>query len=136
MILIDAGPLVALISVGDRHHRACRATLESLEEPIGTVWPAMTEAMYLLRTSWAAQQALWEMLERGTVTLIPLAGDDLPRMRDLMGKYRDLPMDLADAALVRIAEREKIRRIFTLDRRDFTVYRPIGIGRFTILPSR
>lgn len=136
MILIDAGPLVALISAGDRHHRACRQTLETLEEPLGTVWPALTEAMYLLRTSWAAQQALWEMLERGTVTLIPLAIEDVPRMRDLMGKYRDLPMDLADAALVRIAEREKIRRIFTLDRRDFTLYRPLGIGRFTILPGR
>ena len=136
VILIDAGPLVALISAGDRHHRACRQTLETLDEPIGTAWPALTEAMDLLRTSWAAQQALSEMLERGTVTLVPLAIDDLPRIRDLMGKYRDRPMDLADAALVRIAEREKIRRIFTLDRRDFTLYRPIGIGRFTILPGR
>ena len=136
MILIDAGPLVALISAGDRHHSACRQTLETLEEPLGTVWPALTEAMYLLRTSWAAQQALWEMLERGTVTLLPLTIDDVPRMRVLMGKYRDLPMDLADAALVRIAEREKIGRVFTLDRRDFTLYRPLGIGRFTILPGR
>lgn len=136
MILIDAGPLVALISVSDRHHQSCRQTLETVDEPIGTVWPAVTEAMYLLRTSWAAQQALWEMLERGAVTLIPLAIDDVPRMRDLMGKYRDLPMDFADAALVRVAEREKIRRIFTLDRRDFTLYRPVGIGRFTILPGR
>lgn len=136
MILIDAGPLVALISSGDRHHRTCRQTLETLEEPLGTVWPALTEAMYLLRSSGAAQQALWEMLERGTVTLLPLALDDVPRMRVLMGKYRDLPMDLADAALVRIAEREKIRRVFTLDRRDFTLYRPLGIGRFTILPGR
>lgn len=136
MILIDAGPLVALISSGDRHHRACRQALQALEEPIGTVWPALTEAMYLLRTSWAGQHALWEILERGTVTLVPLTIDDAPRMRDLMEKYRDLPMDLADAALVRIAEREKIRRVFTLDRRDFTLYRPIGIGRFTILPGR
>lgn len=136
MILIDAGPLVALISAGDRHHRACRETLETLEEPIGTVWPALTEAMYLLRNSWAAQQALWEVLERGAVELISLAIDDVPRMRELMKKYRDLPMDLADAALVRVAEREKIRRIFTLDRRDFALYRPIGIGRFSILPGR
>lgn len=136
MILIDAGPLVALISAGDRNHLACRETLENLEEPLVTAWPALTEAMYLLRTSWAAQQALCEMLERGTVTLLPLTVDDVPRMRDLMGKYRDLPMDLADAALVRIAEREKIRSVFTLDRRDFTLYRPLGIGRFTVLPAR
>jgi predicted nucleic acid-binding protein len=56
-------------------------------------------------------------------------------MRRLMEKYRDLPMDLADAALVRVAEREKVRRIFTLDRRDFSLYRPTGLGRFVILPA-
>ena len=57
-------------------------------------------------------------------------------MRELMRKYRDLPIDLADPGLVRVAERERLRRIFTLDRRDFQVYRPSRIGRFTILPPR
>ena len=90
--------------------------------------------MYLVRTSWSAQQALWEMVERGTPELIPLTIDDAPRMRELMEKYRDLPMDLADAALVRVAEREKVSRVFTLDRRDFAVYRPAGIGRFELIP--
>jgi uncharacterized protein len=56
-------------------------------------------------------------------------------MRELMRKYRDLPMDL-DAALVRVAERERLRRIFTLDWRDFQIYRPSRIGRFAVLPSR
>jgi predicted nucleic acid-binding protein len=51
-----------------------------------------------------------------------------------MQRYRDLPMDLADAALVRVAEREVIRRVFTIDRRDFTRYRPAKIGRFQIIP--
>ena len=51
-----------------------------------------------------------------------------------MRKYLDLPMDVADAALVRIAEREDIRRIFTIDRRDFAVYRPARIGRFSVIP--
>ena len=136
MILVDAGPLVALISASDRHHLACRAAFAEIEEPMGTVWPVLTEAMYLLRGSRAAQRALWEMLERGAVSIVVLTSDDVPRMHELMEKYHDLPMDLADAALVRVAEREKIRRIFTLDRRDFTLYRPTGIGRFTILPSR
>jgi predicted nucleic acid-binding protein len=75
------------------------------------------------------------MVERGALTLLPLETSDLPRMRDLMQKYRDLPMDLADAALVCVAEREKVRRVFTLDRRDFEVYRPARLGRFTLLPS-
>jgi len=135
MILIDAGPLVALISADDRHHASCRATLARIAEPIVTVWPAFTEAMYLLRGPRRAQGVLWQMVLREAITFLPLTIDDGPRMRELMDKYRDLPMDLADAALVRVAEREKITRIFTLDRRDFTLYRPSGIGRFTILPS-
>lgn len=134
MILIDAGPLVALISASDRHHESCRAAFAKIQESIGTVWPAVTEAMYLLRGSRAGQRALWEMVERGTVGIVSLTADDARRMHELMEKYHDLPMDLADAALVRVAEREKIRRVFTLDRRDFTLYRPIGIGRFNIVP--
>jgi hypothetical protein len=55
-------------------------------------------------------------------------------MRELMRKYANRPMDLADAALVRVAEREGLRRIFTVDRRDFTVYRMRGGSRFTIIP--
>jgi predicted nucleic acid-binding protein len=55
-------------------------------------------------------------------------------MRELMRKYRDLPMDVADAALVAVAEREGITRVFTLDRRDFEVYRPAKIGRFSLVP--
>lgn len=135
MVLVDAGPLIALIHADDRHHERCVATLQTLDESLGTVWPVLTEAMYLLNFSWKAQEALWEMLERGFVTLLPVENPDLARMRDLMKKYRDLPMDLADAALVSVAEREKIRRIFTLDRRDFAVYRPAKLGRFAVLPS-
>jgi len=55
-------------------------------------------------------------------------------MRYLMRKYRDLPMDLADAALVAVAERERINGVFTLDRRDFNIYKPAGMKRFEIIP--
>jgi len=134
MILVDAGPLVALIHADDQHHRPCRKVAKSLTEPLGTVWPALTEAMYLLGFSWKAQDALWEMLEVGFVELVPVESQDSARMRELMRKYRDLPMDLADAALVAVAERLKLARIFTVDRRDFELYRPARIGRFTIVP--
>ena len=66
--------------------------------------------------------------------LLPLDAGDVPRMRELMRKYRDLPMDMADAALVTVAEREGITRVFTLDRRGFEVYRPAKIGRFSLVP--
>jgi hypothetical protein len=134
LILVDAGPLVALIHADDRHHARCREALKTIREPLGTVWPAVTEAMYLLGFSSRAQDALWRLLERDAVKILSLDASDVPRMRELMRKYSDLPMDLADAALVRVAEREKIPRVFTIDRRDFELYRPRGLRRFAILP--
>ncbi len=59
----------------------------------------------------------------------------MPRMRGLMEKYRDFPMDLADAALVRVAERESLFEIFTLDRRHFSIYRPGRRRRFSVVPA-
>ena len=134
MILVDTGPLVALIHADDQEHHRCKDVLESLNEPMGTVWPVLTEAMYLFSFSWRAQDALWEMLESEAVRLLTLDRADVARMRELMRKYRDTPMDLADAALVRAAERERLRRIFTLNRTDFEIYRPARIGRFAIIP--
>ncbi|TMA79005.1 MAG: PIN domain-containing protein [Deltaproteobacteria bacterium] len=135
-VLVDTGPLVALLDRSDPYHLTCQETLSSLDDSLVTVWPVVTEAMYMLRAYWQAQVALWEMIGAGAVEIIPLGIEDLPRMRELMRKYRDQPMDLADAALVRVAERERLRRIFTLDRRDFQIYRPSRIGRFAVLPSR
>jgi predicted nucleic acid-binding protein len=135
-VLVDTGPLVALLDRSDPYHLTCQETLSSLDDSLVTVWPVVTEAMYMLRAYWQAQDALWEMIGAGAVEIIPLGIEDLPRMRELMRKYRDQPMDLADAALVRVAERERLRRIFTLDRRDFQIYRPSRIGRFAVLPSR
>jgi uncharacterized protein len=90
--------------------------------------------MYLLGDLPKAQEALWEMLARGAVHLLPLDLGDIPRMRELMGKYADRPMDLADAALVRVAEREGMRKIFTVDREHFAVYRLHGRVRPNIIP--
>ena len=134
MILIDAGPLVAIVDADDQHHASCVAALKQIREPLGTVWPPLTEAMYLLADVPKAQEALWEMLARGAVQLLPLDLGDVPRMRELMRKYADRPMDLADAALVRVAEREGIRRIFTVDRGDFAIYRLHGRIRPTVIP--
>ena len=134
MILVDAGPLIALIHADDQQHERCKEVFDSLREPMGTVWSALAEAVYLLSFSWRAQGAFWEMMETEAVLILALDHTDVPRMTELMRTYRDLPMDLADAALVRVAEREKLRRIFTLDRRDFEVYGPARLGRFSILP--
>lgn len=134
IVLVDAGPLVALIDRSDDFHQQCVNTLAAIREPLGTVWPALTEAMYLVSASSYAQRALWDVISAVGVRFVELGLDDCPRMRELMWKYRDLPMDLADAALVRVAEREGLRRIFTTDRHDFEIYRPHRFGRFDILP--
>ena len=134
MILVDAGPLVALVDADDQYHQQCVSTLKSLQEPLATVWPPLTEAMYLLNDLPAAQDALWEMLVRKALQLLPLGLVDLPRIRELRRKYADRPMDLADAALIRIAEREGVRKIFTADKRDFAVYRIHGRIRPSIIP--
>ena len=133
-VLVDAGPLVALLDRSDAAHEACVGALKTLRDPLVTVWPAFTEAMYLLGGSWAGQRALWSRLETEALALAPLDETDAPRMRELMEKYRDLPMDLADAALVRVAERELLTEIFTLDRRHFSVYRSGRRRRFSIVP--
>ena len=135
MILVDAGPLVALIDADDRHHERCVETLAAIREPVGTVWPAITEAMYLLSDVPKGQTGVWQLLERGAVQLLPLGHEDVPRMRRLMEKYADLPMDLADAALVHVADRDGLRTVFTLDRRDFGVYRLPGGRRLGLLPK-
>jgi predicted nucleic acid-binding protein len=134
VILVDAGPLVALLDADDQFHKKCVAALKGLREPLVTVWPPVTEAIYLLNDLPKAQHALWEMLERGALQLLPLGLSDVPRIRALMDKYGDRPMDLADAALVAVAEREGIRKIFTVDRDDFAVYRLHGRLRPVIIP--
>jgi predicted nucleic acid-binding protein len=125
---------VALVDADDQYHERCVSTLKSLQEPLATVWPPLTEAMYLLNDLPAAQDALWEMLVRKALQLLPLGLVDLPRIRELRRKYADRPMDLADAALIRIAEREGVRKIFTADKRDFAVYRIHGRIRPSIIP--
>jgi predicted nucleic acid-binding protein len=133
-VLVDAGPLVAIIDAADPSHHACIETLRSIRDPLLTVWPAFTEAMHLLKASWHGQRLLWSRLETAAIALALLDHTDALRMRELMEKYRDLPMDFADAALVRVAERDDLPRIFTLDRRHFSIYRPGRRRRFAVLP--
>jgi uncharacterized protein len=134
VILVDAGPMVALLRRADQHHARCVAALRRIRDPLCTVWPAVTEAMFLLSDRPDAQAALADKLEAGAISLLPLDRGDLPRIRELMAKYGDLPMDFTDAALVRAAERDGLDTVFTTDRRDFSVYRIAGRRRFRIVP--
>ena len=132
-VLVDAGALIALLDRDDRSHDACVAALGLIRDPLMTVWPALTEAMHLLTDVPRAQEALFEMIEDDALGLAPLEDGDLARMKVLMRKYRDLPMDFADAALVRVAERDRLSHILSFDR-HFRVYALPGRARFVVLP--
>jgi predicted nucleic acid-binding protein len=135
MILVDSGPLVALVDADDQYHAECSKAFQTLlRQRLGTVWPTLTESMHFLEDLPKAQENVWEMVTRGAVEVLPLGLDDVPRIRELMRQYANRPMDLADAALIRVAEREGIRQFFTVDRSDFAVYRLHGKIRPTILP--
>lgn len=101
-----------------------------------TTWPVLTEAMYLLGDAggWPAQRALWGMIEREALVLAELQAADIARARALIEKYRDAPMDIADATLVAVAEARGLKRVFTLDS-DFGVYRFRGREAFELVPG-
>ena len=136
MILIDTGPVVAFFDASDNYHHTCVDVLKTIDEPMVTTWPVLTEAFYLLGFSWKAQDNLWEFIIRGGVDILSLDGTQQSRCRQLMEKYSDLPMDLADGTLVALAESQRIRKVFTLDHKDFRIYKPARIKNFTLLPAR
>jgi len=132
-VLVDAGALIALLDRDDAEHDRSVEALKGIREPLATVWPALTEAMHLLADTRNGRDELCDMVSDGVLKLLPLDTADIRRMKELMRKYRDVPMDLADAALVCVAERDQLRRIFTFDS-DFDIYRLQRRMRFIVLP--
>jgi predicted nucleic acid-binding protein len=133
VVLVDASALVALLDRSDAHHRACVEALDEIADPLLTVLPALTEAAHLLSDSPRAVDAIFDMVDDDAIDVAPVEAPDLKRMKALMRKYRDLPMDFTDAALVRVAEREKINRILSFDA-HFDVYALPSRTRFVRLP--
>ena len=132
-VLVDASALIALLDRDDAAHTRCVAALEQVHEPLFSVWPALTEAMHLLAETPRATDVLCDMVSDEALLVLDVGAADMARMKALMQKYRDLPMDFADAALVCAAERERITRILTLDS-HFQIYRLPRRGRFAVLP--
>src|SRR5262245_41013594 len=103
MIIVDAGPLVALIDKGQTDtDEKCSAALQKLISPLLTSWPCLAEAMYLLGKlrGWEGQKALWNYLEAKKLLIHSLSEPETARMRVLMERYANVPMDLADASLM------------------------------------
>ncbi len=113
---------------------AAQSVTAARARPLATVWPVVTEAMFLLADRPDVQAALWRRFETEAIRLLPLGRDEIPRIRELMWTYRDRGVDFADAALVCVAERDGIDTVFTVDRKDFAIYRLSGRRRIKILP--
>jgi predicted nucleic acid-binding protein len=134
-VLVDTGPLVALLDPSDGARATCREAMDTLEDAdLITTEAVVTEASYLLDFSVDAQAALQRLLHSGRIRVEPVAPAERPRLATLIEKYRTLPMDYADATLVLLAERLGTMRVFTLDRRGFSIYR-VGRRRFQIIPG-
>lgn len=134
-VLVDAGPLVAILNRREQDHEVCVSALKKIERPLLSTWMPVTEAMYLLESSVDAQNALLEMIERGFLKILGIGASDLPSIRALINKYKDQPMDFADATLVHVANREGLPEIFTLDRRDFSIYKMKQNRSFRVVPT-
>lgn len=125
MIIADTGFWLALANARDHHHEVARRALSELREPLITTWPVLTETCHLLvsRLGTAAGVTLMASGAQGAFRVFALDATHFERIAALMEKYADLPMDLADASLVVLAEELGSGRILSTDTRDFRAYR-------------
>lgn len=136
MILLDTSGLLAALDVSQRLHASCRAALESAKGPMLLSPFVLAELDYLLmrHVGAHAQAALLDEVVRGAYRLESFTADDVARAGDIMRRYGDLQIGLADASIVVLAERHEITEVLTLDPRHFQALRIGGRKRFRIFP--
>ncbi len=132
--LLDTGPWVALIDKSETMHKKCFKWLQDFSGELYTTEAVLTEVIWLLNFSTAAQLFALDFVIKGAVNLVPSTKYSLIRAQKLMDKYSDLPMDFADATLVTLAEETQLLNICTLDKKDFILYRLSKNRSFVIHP--
>jgi uncharacterized protein len=137
MILSDTGFFVALANRNDTFHSKAQQQLTILAEPLITTYPVIIETSYLLyeRSGQMAQFSFLRQLIADSIQIFNFQKSHLERAVQLMQQYANLPMDLADASLVVLAEELQESRILTTDIRDFSIYRYLKTQSFTLLLS-
>ena len=123
--IVDTGPLVAFLDGSEKYHHWVAARIEQLDAPLLVCEPVIAEAMHLLARLPRAQDVLLEFLDSGALRLAFHIEEHVAALRKLRQKYRDRPMSLADACIVRMAEIHQHHAILTLDG-DFLIYRKHG----------
>jgi predicted nucleic acid-binding protein len=131
----DTGPLMAIVRKREKAHKKSAAALKVIRPPLLTCWPVLTEAAWLLRNEPGGIRALGEMLDSGLVQIADLDQKAVPWIIAFLERYATAEAQLADAALMYLAEREGIDTVFTLDRRDFSIYRTTDGRALTIIPE-
>ena len=137
MILVDTNVLVAAARTADTNHDAAARLLKSLDEPLLVPPTVLAEVCYLLN-EWGgpgAEVRFLRDIRPGGLQLAELTTADVARMADLVERYANLRLGGTDASLVAIAERLRLDRIATFDRRHFTVVRSAHVAAFTLLPE-
>ena len=134
-VLVDTGPLVAILREADRYHELCLRTLTELREPLLSCWAVITEAAWILRRHPRAIEKLLLGSNGSFLALAPVSGGEATPIAEIMDRYAGLRPQLADATLVYLAGRENIDTVFTLDRRDFLVYRTARKGPLRLIPE-
>ena len=124
-VLIDTGPLVTFLAAGLEHHGWVCDQWKRLHPPLLTCEPVLTETAFLLKREGQETDPLFALLERGVLRVGLEVEDQLADIRMLMRRYRDRPMSLADACLVRMAELHSGSTVLTFDA-DFRIYRRHG----------
>jgi len=123
--LIDAGPIIALFNKNDKYHKKIKNFLKKYEGKLTSTWPVVTEASHMLDFNVQTQIDFLTWIQLGGVNIEAIENEDIGRIIELSMKYSDLPMDLADASLVVLSEKLKIKEIITIDS-DYYVYRTIN----------
>ena len=134
-ILIDTGPIIAVLSEDDEHHDRCSEALTAMVPPLFTCWPVVTEAAWLLRKRPDIVARVFEGFTGGFFALLTLNADDVQGIATMMKRYESAGLQLANAALAHLAEREQIRTVFTTDRRDFSIVRLKRNRTLKLLPG-
>lgn len=124
-VILDTGPLVALLNRRDDYHAWARACFAETEPPLLTCEAVISEACFLVRTSSKGPQTVIDLLQRGVLAIPFRIDEEAQRLAKLLARYASVPMSLADACLVRMAEQQAKGVVMTLDS-DFRIYRKHG----------
>lgn len=122
--LIDSGPIIALFDKSDKYHSKVLNFIKTFYGEFFTSWAVITEVSHMLDFNLQVQIDFLKWIELGGITLYDMPQDEIVNIRFMMEKYSDVPMDLADATLMYIANKENIKDIVSIDS-DFDIYRPL-----------